>query len=131
MGRALSEDLRLRVLAARTEEGLTIAEAAERYSVGTASVKRWTRVWRETGGVAPKRNGGDGPEPTIRGHLETVLLDLSLANSDATLPELARLFEEATGVHATRHTVGRGLARLGITRKKSPSSRPKPKQLGS
>ena len=41
MSLALSLDLRLRVLAAVDEEGLTHRQAAERFGVSAASVSRW------------------------------------------------------------------------------------------
>ena len=42
-GMAYSRDFRRKVLAVRNKEGLTIAEAAARFDVGSASVVRWIK----------------------------------------------------------------------------------------
>ncbi len=42
-GMAYSRDFRRKVLAVRNKEGLTIAEAAARFDVGSASVVRWSK----------------------------------------------------------------------------------------
>ncbi len=53
----LSEDLRRRVVEA-VEAGASYEEEAEGLGVGLASISRWMRRKRETGGVAPKPMGG-------------------------------------------------------------------------
>ncbi len=40
---AYSHDFRRQVLSVRKKEGLTIAEVADRFGVGVASVVRWTK----------------------------------------------------------------------------------------
>jgi hypothetical protein len=57
MSRALSFDLRVRVLAA-VSDGLTHRQAGERFGVGAASVSRWRKLEREQGNPKPKALGG-------------------------------------------------------------------------
>lgn len=58
MSKALSVDLRVRVLAA-VAAGASHREAAERFGVSAASVSRWRARERELGAPQPKALGGD------------------------------------------------------------------------
>ena len=58
MSRALSLDLRVRVLAA-VEAGALHREAGERFGVSAASVSRWRRLAHEQGEPRPGPLGGD------------------------------------------------------------------------
>lgn len=61
MGAPASLDLRARVVATYRDGGGTYAEIAERFAVGQASVSRWLRRFRESGGVEPRPHGGGQP----------------------------------------------------------------------
>jgi transposase len=50
MGRALSEDLRGRVIGA-IEDGLSTRAAARRFSIGIATAGAWYRRYRRTGSL--------------------------------------------------------------------------------
>jgi hypothetical protein len=50
---------------------------------------------------------------------------LALENADATIPELRELAIKKLGIALSITTVGRRLRRMGLTRKKSPSGRPR------
>jgi transposase len=67
MSRALSVDLRVRVLAA-VSDGLTHRQAGERFGVGAASVSRWRKLEREQGNPKPKALGGDRRSGRIEAH---------------------------------------------------------------
>lgn len=58
MSKALSVDLRTRVLAA-VAAGATHLEAAARFGVSAARVSRWRRLAREKGALRPGPLGGD------------------------------------------------------------------------
>ena len=58
MSKALSLDLRVRVLAA-VEAGASHREAGDRFGVSAASVSRWRRLAREQGEPRPGPLGGD------------------------------------------------------------------------
>lgn len=54
MTKAISEDLRSRVIAA-VEGGLSRRAAADRFGVAASSAVRWLREWHETGRDRPGR----------------------------------------------------------------------------
>jgi transposase len=58
MPRALSLDLRVRVLAA-VSRGLSHRRAGERFGVSAASVSRWRMLEREQGDARARSMGGD------------------------------------------------------------------------
>ena len=67
MSRALSVDLRVRVLGA-VSAGATHREAADRFGVSAASVSRWRKLEREQGDPRPGRLGGDRRSDRIEAH---------------------------------------------------------------
>jgi transposase len=123
MAAPLSNDLRERLIAAwKAKEG-TWDELAARFQVGTATVDRWLRRYRKTGAVDPKPHGG-GQKPRIPDEQLPVLRALVDEQPDRTLAELREVYAERTKAQVGRATIGRALARLGLTRKKKPSPRP-------
>lgn len=123
MSKALSVDLRVRVLAA-VAGGLTHRQAGERFGVGVASVSRWRKLEREQGDPKPKALGGDRRSGRIEAHGATILAMLD-EKSDITLEELRRQLA-GKGLVFGDGTVRRFLKRHKITRKKrqrTPASR--------
>jgi transposase len=88
MSRALSVDLRVRVLAA-VAFGLTHRQAGERFGVGSASVSRWRKLEREQGDPKSKALGGDRRSGRIES-LGATILDLLEETPDSSLEELRR-----------------------------------------
>jgi transposase len=117
MSRALSVDLRVRVLAA-VSDGLTHRQAGERFGVGAASVSRWRKLEREQGNPKPKALGGDRRSGRIEAHGATILAMLD-ETTDITLEELRRQLA-AQGLVFGDGTIRRFLKRHKITRKKRP-----------
>jgi transposase len=70
MSKALSLDLRVRVLAAVTA-GASHREAGERFGVSAASVSRWRTRERQQGDARPKALGGDRRSGRIEAHTES------------------------------------------------------------
>ena len=66
MAKALSEDLRERVVAA-VDAGATHRQASERFEVSAASVSRWGLLKRSTGTVVPGPLGGRSAVGADRG----------------------------------------------------------------
>ena len=66
MAKALSIDLRQRVVAA-IEGGLSRRRAAAQFNVSPASAVRWSGRQRESGDIAPERQGGDCLVPAFAG----------------------------------------------------------------
>jgi len=58
MRRVYSDDLRFRIVRA-VEEGMSQPQAAARFAVGLASVKRYLRQWRVTGALDTRRTPAD------------------------------------------------------------------------
>ena len=126
MAKALSEDLRERVVAA-VDAGATHRQASERFEVSAASVSRWRKLEREQGDARPGPLGGDRRSHGLERHGATIL-DCVAANREITLGEL-RTALEAKGVNASIAGLWRFLDRHKITLKKSrrmPASRAAP-----
>ena len=62
MARPYSKDLRERVVAAVTRDGLSRREAAQRFGVGVGTAIRWVQRWGETGSIEPGQMGGHRPK---------------------------------------------------------------------
>jgi len=121
MGKALSVDLRIRVLAA-VGQGATHREAAARFGVSAASVSRWRALQEAQGDVRPGPLGGDRRSSEIekQAHLILELLDQM---RDATIEEL-RSALGAQGHLFGYGTLRRFFKRHRITRKKRPRTLP-------
>ncbi len=116
MGRALSMDLRERILRASLA-GESIRSIAKRLEVGTATVKRIRRQYREEGHIRPSQVWGHPPRVLTEGDLE-VLLELVQAQPDATVAEFTERYNEKQGTSVSASTVGRRIREAGFTRKK-------------
>jgi transposase len=117
----LSLDLRHRIIRAWQEEKVTVQELAERFAVGSATVKRLTWRFRETGSVEPLPHGG-GQKHRIPEEKLARVRKLVEANPDWSVDELAAAYKRQEGTDLSRSTMDRALRRLGFTRKKSPWS---------
>lgn len=123
MSKALSVDLRIRVLAA-VAAGASHRQAAERFGVSPASVSRWKALEREQGDPRPKALGGDRRSCRIDAHRDAVMAALG-PQKDATIEEI-RSALAAQGLFFGFGTIHRFFARHRITRKKrqrTPASR--------
>jgi transposase len=116
MSKALSVDLRVRVLAA-VADGASHREAAARFGVSPASVSRWRRLEREQGNPKPGALGGDRRSGRIEAPAALIrqLLD---EMSDATVEEL-RQVPGARGYWFGYGTLQRFFRRHRIRRKKT------------
>lgn len=117
MSKALSVDLRVRVLAA-VAQGLSHRQAAARFGVSAASVSRWRQREREQGHARPKALGGDRRSGRIDAHKAAVLAALG-AEKDASIEEVRRSLAEQ-GLVFGFGTIQRFFKRHAITRKKRP-----------
>ena len=87
MSKALSPDLRQRVVAAVRDEGLSHRQAAARLRVSAASVSRWRRLERQSGSLQPGALGGDRRSKVIEAHASTILSTFE-ARRDMSIEEL-------------------------------------------
>ena len=114
-----SVDLRERLLRA-IDAGLSPAEGARLFGVGTATIARWRRRQREDGTVAPRHRPGR-PRRIGRAQ-ERALLAQVRALPDATLRDHCAQWAAEQGVQLSEATMSRALARLGWPLKKSHST---------
>ena len=115
MSKALSLDLRVRVLAA-VHAGASHREAGERFGVSAASVSRWRTREREQGAALPKALGGDRRSQRIEACHEAVVTALG-PDRDATIEEIRQTLS-AQGLVFGFGTIQRFFVRHAITRKK-------------
>lgn len=117
MSKALSVDLRTRVLAA-VAAGASHRAAATRFGVSAASVSRWRALERRQGDVRPGPLGGDRRSGRIEAQAR-LILEFLAETPDLTVEELRA--ELAARGHAFGYgTLQRFFARHRITRKKRP-----------
>ena len=117
MSKALSLDLRTRVLAA-VAEGASHRVAAARFGVSAASVSRWRALERAQGDARPGPLGGDRRSGRVEAQAE-LIQRLLHDTPDITVEEL----RQALAGHGHRFgygTIQRFFARHRITRKKRP-----------
>lgn len=122
MSKALSLDLRQRVVAAVRDEGLSHRAAAARFKVSAASISRWRTLERRAGDLRPGPLGGDRRSGAIEAHAQTILR-LFNARRDMTIEEL-RGDLAAHGLRFGYGTLWRFFARHRLTRKKRPRTPP-------
>lgn len=114
-----SVDLRERLLSA-IDAGLSHAEAARIFGVGTSTITRWRQRRRTTGSVTPTPRPG---RPATIGPARAEALRAQVAqHADATLAEHCAQWAREHGVSVSVATMSRAIRRLGITLTKSPAS---------
>jgi transposase len=117
MAKTLSEDLRVRVIAA-VQGGQSRHAAAERFGIGVATAVRWLRAWHEAGTSAAKPRGGDRHSARIEAFGAVILAAVD-RQVDITLVELAELLEREHGERFAPSTIWRFLDRRDLTFKKN------------
>ena len=121
MAASLSVDLRKRVVAA-VEGGMSRRKAAAHFRVAVSSAIRWVTQARETGEVAPRRQGGDRRSQAIEAQAGRILA-LIEAKSDSTLEERKAALA-ADGHLFSISALSRFFQRRKITLKKRPRTPP-------
>lgn len=120
MSKALSVDLRIRVLAS-VSAGATHREAAARFGVSAASVSRWRNLQIRQGDVRPGPLGGDRNSRKTEAHAD-LIMDWLSEHRDCTLFELRDALV-AQGITASKSALHRFLVRHGQTLKKRLATR--------
>ena len=115
MAHSLSMDLRSRLLAA-VGDGMSCRGAAARFGVAPSTAIRWQAQRRETGGFAPKPQGGDMRSRRVEERGDDILA-LWAARKDITLEELRAGLAEI-GLTVSVAGLHRFFVRRGMTRKK-------------
>ena len=103
------------------QRGLEGDDVAEVMAASPAGVRRVWQQYREEG-RDHDAYANCGRKPTLDEAGQLQLLTLARVRPDAFCRELADDLHAATGVRLSRQRIGRRLARLGLTRKKSRST---------
>lgn len=125
--KALGEDLRRRIVDAYDAGEGSIRDLAEQFTIHRNTLYRWLARRRQTGNTAP-RPVGSHLSPKLDAPGLAKLLGLLGEKNDRTQQELADEMLRRYRISMSRATVGRTLARLGITRKKKTMSADEAKQ---
>lgn len=112
--RPTSVDLRERVVAARTKDGQSMGEIAERFRIPKGTIQNILERYRDAGTVEPKPQNA-GRKAAISGSSLRKLERNLLRHPDATLAELRERCELGVSLVTVHNT----LKKLGFTRKKS------------
>lgn len=120
--RAYSLDLRKRVVAAYEKGEQSIAEIAERFSVGQTFLKKMLRQKRETGSLEPLPPRAGAKKILSEPHRRFLAVQIK-EQPDATLLELQASLQAKKKVRVSVATVSRELRELGLPRKKNRWSR--------
>ena len=116
MGRALSGDLRSRVLKA-SDEGMSARQAAARFGVGASSAIRW--IARAKIGELTPRPQGRRRASSLDAH-EAFIIGLIEERKDITLNEMVERLQTEQSVGISRSALSAWLRGRGWTFKKSP-----------
>ncbi len=115
MGKPHPMALRERVVR-HVEAGNTHRSAAARFDVSVKFVNDMVKLKRETGSLAPKRQGNPG-FGKLTPHEDWVRAQID-AKGEITLVEMALRLDAERGVRVDPSSVWRLLQRLGLTHKK-------------
>jgi transposase len=121
-GKAYSQDLRDRVLQAAEEQDLAVGQIAERLSVSISYVSKVLSRYRLSGERAARPQRCHVPRKLAPYH--DILREQVKAQPDATLEELRAWLLDKHQVAASRKLIWEALARLRLTLKKRPCTRP-------
>lgn len=117
MAEAHPIELRKRVVAAYESGGGTYPEVADQFAVGEASVKRWVRLKRRAGDVAPTAKAGGRVSTISLGDIEAALATVRDATAGELTAEFNRTRRRPDRVHVS--SIKRALRRHGYVVKKS------------
>lgn len=116
MGRALSGDLRVRVLKA-SSEGLSARRAASRFGVAASTAIRW--IARASEGELEARATGRRRGSSLDAH-EGFIVGMIEKRKDITLNEMVTRLVDEHGVRIGRSALNNWLRGRGFTYKKRP-----------
>src|ERR1044071_2893878 len=95
-------ELRVRVVAAVEEGGVSIPEVARLFQVGLTFIKKMLRLHRAGESLKPRHGGG--PVPLLQEKETTLLRQELKAHPDATLEELQQVLSTRCHTRSEKHT---------------------------
>lgn len=120
MARSYQQDLRVRVIDAVIDRGMSCRGAAIHFGIGEATAIRWVKHFRQTGLRTPIGTGGHRPSKLLP-HRAFIVSQIA-AQGDVTLALLCQRLMDALGVRSDTSMMSRFLRREGLTLKKRRSS---------
>ncbi len=118
MGKAYSQDLRFRVLAA-VDSGMSKMAVHTTFRISRSTIDDWLALRTAQGHVRPKAPVRRGPQPAIA-DLEAFKA-FAQRHSGCTLEQMAQAWQHETGRTLSRNTFSLALRKIGWTRKKRAS----------
>jgi transposase len=110
------KELRVRVVAAVEEGGLSIPEVARIFQVGLTFIKKMLKLHRAGESLEPRHGGG--PVSLLQEKETTLLRQELRTRPDATLEELQQVLAAQCHATASLSTISRRLQVLNLPRKK-------------
>ena len=120
MGKPYSQDLRIRLISAVEDEGMSHRGAAARFGVGVSTAINWVQAWRSEGRSEARAMGGDTRSKLSKD--SALVLGLIEAQPDLTLEEVRRALAERN-LEVGYGTVWRFFDKEGISFKKNRAAR--------
>jgi transposase len=118
MAKPLSPDLRIRIIRAVEDQGMSCRGAAARFGVAPSTAIELVSEWRSTGACEARVQGGDRRSARIESRAAEILA-LVEATPDMTLAEIADHLLKVHGERFVPSVVWRFFDRRGITFKKN------------
>jgi transposase len=117
MGKAVSSDLRLRVVR-DVEEGSSRRAAADRFVVSAATAVRIVARYAATGSVEPAKQGRPKGSGKL-GRCRDMIIEHVKAQPDITMPALAAWLGAEHGIKADPSNLSKFLIQEGLSYKKN------------
>lgn|SRR4028119_18268 len=114
MGKAYSEDLRLRVLEA-IDDGMSKMTAHRTFRVSRSTIDDWQKLRAQTGTVAPQARKEPEQPRALAG---AIFGEFAQRHQGQTLEQMALAWEQEQGRKLSVMSFSRALGCLGWTRKK-------------
>ena len=108
-----ANDLRERVVHA-VADGASCRAAAQRFGVAASTALPWVQLWRQTGSVRPRPQGGDNRSQRLEAHAAEILA-LVHETPDTTLAEIVAHLGARHGLVVAPSTIWRLLDRHGMS----------------
>lgn len=118
MAKALSADLRERIIRAVEVEGMSRRAAGKRFGVAPSSAIDLLKLWRATGSHEPLSQGGDQRSRRIEAHARKILA-LFTKTPDITLKEIGYQLQQDCEERFSSSVISRFFKRRNITFKKN------------
>lgn len=124
MAAPYSLDLRRKILDAYLNEEGSMRKIAERFGVSLWFVYNLLKRYRKENTIEPRKHKS-GNHPKVLPKHVPFLKKLIEKENDLTLREICSRFEEEFSIIVSVSSMNESLKRLGISRKKKPSTTPK------